>query len=305
MEKNTIFTKQPIKSDSYETIRWPYFLSLPFMWFITISVMVKKKLYKALNMPNPEINNFFFDGLGLACRKVKEYAKTWKAMDLIYNHTFPKKLLLGGALDEFYWHGLNCQALRNRYKLVKKELRNAISKFETGQEVRIASLACGSAQCLIEIVTEYKAKDITIRAILIDIAPEALEAAKNLAAKYSVSDQVETHQINLSNTNENEIVLDKFKPQIIEMLGFLDYVDQVEAISFVKKLYGCLPEDGILITCNIAPNMERYFLKWVINWPMVYRRENILKEIAEKSGFREYKVIYEPLKIHGILIAKR
>lgn len=272
------------------------------MWILTVYVMIKKKVYKTLGMPAPRINSFFFDGLGLASRKVKEYAASWRAMDIIYNHTFPVKITVRGIVDEFYWHGLNCQGLRNRYKLVKQELRKALAKFDNKKEIRLASLACGAGQAIIEIVAEYKKKNVIIRAILMDIDQAALDSARELAIKYGINDQIEVRKTNLS---EEESILKDFKPQIIEMLGFLDYNTQEEAIRFVKKLYESLDEGGILITCNINYNIEQYFIKWVINWPMVYRKPKELLDIAKKAGFKDYHVIYEPLKIHGLLIADK
>ena len=302
-ENITIFTDQPIKMECYEKLEWPYLLSLPLMWSLTLYVMLKKKLYKLFNIPGPELNVLFFDGLGLECRKVKEYAASWKAMEIIYNHNFPKDIKsIGGILDEFYWHGLNCQALRNRYKLVKKQLKEALLNFENEKEIRLASLACGSAQVIIETIAEYKAKNIIIKALLIDIQPEALEAAKEWAQKYGVLDQIQTHSINISEQDE---ALDSFKPQIVEMLGFLDYVEEKEAVRFLKEIQEALDEKGILITCNINHNPEQHFIKWVINWPMVYRRPEKLIDIAESAGFVDCKVVYEPLKIHGLLIAKK
>jgi len=302
-ENITIFTDQPIKMVCYERLAWPYLASLPLMWLLTLYVMIKKKVYKLFNIPGPRLNTLFFDGLGLECRKVKEYAASWRAMEIIYNHNFPKNLTtIGGVLDEFYWHGLNCQALRNRYKLVRHQLREAILKFDNKKEIRIASLACGSAQVVIEVVAEFKAKNVMIKAVLMDIEQEALDAAKEWAKKYGVLDQIETRRVNISDQDE---VLDFFKPQIVEMLGFLDYVDQKEAIRFVREIRESLDENGVLITCNINPNPEQYFIKWVINWPMVYRKPENLFDVAAKAGFNDYKIVYEPLKIHGLLIARK
>ncbi|MFA5232466.1 MAG: class I SAM-dependent methyltransferase family protein [Candidatus Paceibacterota bacterium] len=302
-ENITILNDQPIKFLSYEKCRWPYFLSLPLMWILTAYVMIKKKIYKLLNMPGPRTNTLFFDGLGKECRKVKDYAASWRAMEIIYNHNFPQKLTsLGGILDEFYWHGLNCQALRNRYKLVKHELRRAISKLDDKKDIRLLSLACGSAQAVIEIIAEFKSKGATIKAILVDVDQSALNAAKELAGQYGAIDQVETRQANLSGEVS---VFGDFKPQIVEMLGFLDYVNKEEAIRFVSNIQKSLDEKGVLITCNINPNPEQHFIKWVINWPMVYRRPDDLADIAVKSGFKNHRIVFEPLKIHSLLIAQK
>lgn len=298
--KVAMLTESPIKCLGYECYRWPYYLSLPLMWLLTFYVMNKKKAYKLLGLSGPKTNTLFFDGLGKSCRKVKDYAASWKAMDIIYNHPFKMTLSVGGILDEFYWRSQNCQALRNRYKLVKHLLKNTTPKF--GKEIRLASLACGGGQAILETIAEFKSEGIIIKAILIDINGEALKRAEKTAEKYGIKDQIETFKADLSKENS---VLKDFKPQIVEMLGFLDYVEDNQAISFLKNINDSLDEKGVIITCNINPNPEQYFIKWVINWPMVYRKPSQLIDIAKSANFKDCKIILEPLKIHGLLVAKK
>jgi hypothetical protein len=292
----------PVKCSVYENCAWPYVLSLPFMWFITFTVMIKKRIYKILGMGTPKTNSIFFDGLGVESRKVKDYATTWKAMEIVYNHPYPQRWTFRGMIDEFYWFGLNCQSLRNRLKLIKDELRIAISKVDNGEDVRLISLACGSAESVLEVMAEFKAKGKIIKAILLDIDPEALERAKKVAEHYGLQKQITIHQ---GSTYDIVEIAKDFKPQIVEMMGFLDYIKQEEAISLVSKIYEALEINGYLITCNISPNIEQHFLHWVINWPMVYRTPQEFSEVAEKSGFKNYRLIYEPLKVHGLLVAQK
>ncbi|MFA5729894.1 MAG: class I SAM-dependent methyltransferase family protein [Candidatus Paceibacterota bacterium] len=291
-----------VRSDRYENFPWPYVLSLPFMWLITLSVMLKKKIYEMLGLGLPKINSIFFDGLGKESRKVKEYATTWRAMEIVYNHPYPSKKTLGGLLDDFYWFGLNCQGLRNRLKLIKDELRKAISKIDKSEEIRLVSLACGSAESVIEVIAEAKAKGKIIKAKFVDIDGAGIERARATAKHYGVEDQIEMQVGSIYDVIES---YKEFKPQIVEMMGFLDYISQKDAIYVVGKIREMLEPNGFLITCNIHPNIEQHFLKWVINWPMVYRSPKELSDVAEKAGFTEYRLIYEPLKVHGLLVAKK
>ena len=291
-----------VRCDVYENCAWPYVMSLPFMWFITISVMIKKGIYKLLGLGAPKINSIFFDGLGLESRKVKEYATTWRAMEIVYNHPYPNKFTLGGLLDDFYWYGLNCQGLRNRLKLIKDELRKAILAVENGEEIKLISIACGSAESVLEVMAEFKAKNKTIKALLVDIDEEALERARKVAEYYGLENQIEVRR---GSTYDIIEISKGFKPQIIEMMGFLDYIKDEDAISLIGKIRESLEPNGYLITCNICPNIEQHFLKWVINWPMVYRSPEKFDTVASKAGFKDYRLIYEPLKIHGLLVAKK
>jgi len=54
-----------------------------------------------------------------------------------------------------------------------------------GQEVRLVSLACGSAQAIIEVIAELKRKGINVKVILIDLEQEALDYTKGLAEENS------------------------------------------------------------------------------------------------------------------------
>jgi ubiquinone/menaquinone biosynthesis C-methylase UbiE len=273
------------------------------MWLLVAYVILKKTIRNLLGFPAPHTNTFWFDAIGSESRKVKEYATTWRAMDIIYNHPFPLRRTLRGLVDEFYWNSLNCQALRNRLKLIKTELRFAISQIDTSEkEIRIMSLACGSADASIEIIAEFKKKGRVIRAVLVDIDQDALNRAENLAMHYGVEDQIETRKDSAYSLSE---ISRDFKPHIIEMLGLLDYIPEGEVIALTKKIQESLEPKGVFITCNISPNAEQHFLKWVIDWPMVYRNPEELADIAGIVGFSDYRLIYEPLKIHGLLIAKK
>lgn len=290
------------KTDGYELNRWPYLLAMPLMWGITLWVIAKKTLYRLFNKNAPSINTLWYDGLGNFSRGIKEGAASWKALEIIYNYRPGVNMTLGGIIDDFWVGGMiNAQAVRNRLKLAKQEVRKAILKFSDQGEIRIMSLACGSAQGIIEIIAEFKKSGITVRAMLVDIDQSALDYAKQLAETYGVGDRVEVLKNNVFKVKR---IASGFKPHIIEMLGLLDYLDQNKAVRLATLISESLENGGVFLTCNIRPNFEQHFLKWVINWPMIYRTPVQLIEIAATPGFDKYKVIYEPLKVHGLLIAE-
>jgi len=291
---------QPINLATFEKRRWPYYLTMPISWLLTIYVIVKKAVCKLCRISGPSINTFWFDGLGPSNRRIKEGAASWKALDIIYNHRFGASPL--NVVDDFWIGMINAQAVRNRYKLVKQEIRRAILRFSNHQEVRLVSLACGSAQAVIEIMAEFKAKGILVRTILVDIDQDALDYANRLAKQNGVAGQITTMKTSVSQIVR---IARDFKPQVIEMLGLLDYIPQDKAIRLAGKIHESLERKGIFLTCNIAPNLEMHFLTWVINWPMIYRKPTQLAEIAHEAGFSDLRLIYEPLKVHGLVVAQK
>ena len=291
-----------IKTVEFETRRWPYYLALPVMWLLTIWVMAKKAVYKLFGKPGPKISTLWFDGLGLSCRKLKENAASWRALDETYNYQFGSHNGLGGLVDDFWEGMLNCQAVRNRLKLVKQEIRQAILRFSDHEEVRVFSLAAGSAQGVIEVMAELKAQNIKIRTLLVDIDPTALSYAQELAKRYGVADQIEMVRANVAQVAR---ISRNFQPQVIEMIGLLDYIPQNKAIRLVRKIHESLRTKGIFLTSNINHNVEQCFLQWGINWQLIYRSPEELAEIVSEAGFSDFRLIYEPLKIHGLVIAQK
>ena len=291
-----------IRVPVYESCRWPYILTMPLSWLLTVYVMAKKRIFKMLGMSEPRINTIWFDGLGVSPRKVKDGATSWMALDEIYNYNFGRSFRLGVVIDDFWEGMLNCQAVRNRFKLVGQEVRRAIRKFEGSEEIRLMSLACGSAQAVIEIVSEFKSTGTTVRVLLVDTNQVALDYAHSLAKRYGVTDRIIVKKASVAQVGR---LSRDFKPHIVEMLGFLDYIEQDKAIRLARKIQESLPSKGVFLTCNIAPNMEKHFLKWVVNWSMIYRNPYELAEIASVAGFEDYRLIYEPLRIHGVLVAEK
>src|ERR1700733_3888212 len=120
----------------------PAFLAAPLRRMMVNHVRQIKQSKKANGINHP-----LFDGLGEFCRKIKEGAASWQALDIIYNYHGQ------GSLVDRFWigHMLNAQAVRNRKRIIVEELhaRCADIILRKGM-VRVLSLASGSAQAVFE-----------------------------------------------------------------------------------------------------------------------------------------------------------
>ncbi len=286
----------------YEKRWWLYILSLPLMWLLTGWVFCKKNTSSA----KQRINTFWFDGASLPCRKIKENAASWRALDVIYNYDFRFRRWpnFHNALSD-YWIGMvNAQAVRNRLRTVKRELKKAILKIaEKENEVKVFSIACGSAQAVIETMAELDGVDI--RALLLDIDPTALKHAKILAVRYGIEKKIRFVEGSISNGING--IVESFNPQIVEMVGFLDYRPDSKAIRLIEKIYKSLPPGGIFLTANICPNPEQGFMKWVIDWPMIYREVDEFEKLLVRGGFslKDLVIFCEPLRVHAVAVARK
>ena len=237
-------------------------------------------------------------------KAVCRWATTYKALEAIY--TYSERRSKGEiSITDFFWGSFlsNSRAVRNRLKLVKRELLTAIEQVkERKSEINLMSLGCGSARAIVEVLAQVNGI-LPIKTKLIDINRGAISFSKKLATIYNVN-QIEWHQDYAQNL---EKYCNDFQPDIVEMIGLLDYYSDEQAIDLLRKIYKVLSPGGWLITCNIRSNLERPFVTKTVNWPMIYRSPKQLASILIEAGFRvEYlKIIYEPLKIHGVAIAQK
>lgn len=241
---------------------------------------------------------------------VKEHKTTHKALEIMYNFDGGidfRNGIANGLFTYIWLHLMNPKALRNRLKLVKKILRKAILNFN-GEEIKILNLGAGSARAILEIIAELKKDKVNIpkvRAKFIDISQDALDYSKEIALKSGISLNDWVWQREKAQSIEK--ICNDFRPDVVEMVGLMDYFNSEKALNLLKGINNYLNEDGVLISCNIKDNSERKFISKVVGWDMIYRDEFEISKLINDAGFssEKSKIILEPLKIHCLFLAKK
>jgi hypothetical protein len=245
----------------------------------------------------------FFDRFSRFNHQAKYGAAGWESLDLFYNYHHKVVPHLKGDLERLvtrYWGGLeNRQAATNRLKLAIRLLSHAFERYAGEQEVRIFSIAAGSAQAVMGAMKECP--HMNIRAVLLDNDASALAVAHR---ELVVAGLRERCEIIKSTTRCIEDVFARFRPHIVEMVGFLDYRPREKAVRLLSRIRAGMGADGMLITCNINHNREKVFLDWTLLWPMIYRSRGEFIDLLLRAGFdpRAMLVMYEPLEIHGLAV---
>jgi len=300
-----------VKEVSFEHVVWPYRMMLPFLFIIGWYVYTKKFLYRCLGGRNcaPRTNFWLVDWISINSRRVRDGAARWLALDAVYNFTKGEGCnWIACAIDEYWMHIRNAQAVRNRLKIVKREIESAILEVvkmkASNEPVRLLSLAAGSGQGVIEVVAGLYRAGIRCEVLLIDQDDSALVHARKLAEQHSVSNMVVTCESNAVLFYRNLRKID-FKPDIVEMCGLMDYLEDDLAITVIKMIRRCLPPEGFFLTCHIHPNKESYFLWHVVNWGMLYRERKELRGLLVKGGFVSAKLYTEPHGIHSVAVARK
>jgi len=254
------------------------------------------------------VSSFFVDRFSRYNHQAKWGAAGWKSLDIFYNYWERVKPQLmdnwEGRLTRYWIERMeNRQAVTNRLKIAVNLLSDALSlsKFSNGPEIRLLSIASGSAQAVIQ--TMKRCPGLNIKAVLIDSDQTALDEAKKSIEEAGLADKF---KLKLGKTEILEEVCKTFQPHVVEMIGFLDYRPDEKAIQLIGRIRNVLQRGGVFITCNIRRNPERFFLHWVLIWPpMVYRSASQLGKLIVGGGFMEEKtkLFYEPFEIHGLAVA--
>ena len=307
----------------YDKRSWGYVVVL---WLMSIGAMITNlsqalfiKLFRKPKDPlmkilwemgrNPRhVSSFFGDRFSRFNHQAKVGAASWRSLELFYNYYEKVEPELDNNIVErwltrFWMKKLeNRQAVANRLKIVINLLEDAFKKFINEPEIRLVSVASGSAQAVIEAMR--RCPHLNVKAVLIDLDESAIEASRQKAREAGLEDRFTFVK---GPTSCLEEVCKNFPPHIVEMVGFLDYRPDKKAIQLISRIRKCLLPGGYLLTCNIRKNREKILLDWVLLWPMYYRGQKRLADLLVKGGFppERINIFYEPFRIHGVAVAQK
>ncbi len=265
-----------------------------------------RRILWEMGRSSDHFSSIFVDRFSEFNHQSKTGAANWRSLDIFYNYHKKIKPKLSGFDGWITRHWIekmeNRQAVANRLKIVVNLLEDAFKKFINEPEIRLVSIASGSAQAVIEAIE--RCPNLNIKAVLIDLDESAIEASRQRVKEAGLEERFSFIH---GTTKVLEGVCQKFRPHIVEMVGFLDYRPDSKAIKLVSRIRDCLLPGGVFLTCNINKNREKIFLDWVLLWPMIYRNPKRFAGLLAKGGFspEEMIIFYEPFRIHGVAVCKK
>ena len=183
---------------NFENKRALYYLLIPLLYLSGLYVQIKALVASAFGHVL-HTNVWYVDGLSVTSRRVKDGAARWPALDAVYNFEQGEgSLSFVRWVDDMWLHVRNAQAVRNRLKIAKHELRKAIlataqsiwENKERARPIRLLSLAAGSAQGVLEVVAELQKEGINVEVVLVDHDITALSYAMSMAEQLHVEQRV-------------------------------------------------------------------------------------------------------------------
>ena len=252
-----------------------------------------------------------FDQLHPLLYLVRNGVTSWTALASIYAAPIVLKNDTGwrAALARFWFDQPEAQAVRNRLLQVYDEVYNhLVAVHELGvMNIKIASLACGSALAVIEAIAEFLSVNhkVSITLDLVDLNVDSLDLARQLAENRGVITSIATHAMDvrefLSRSRSEAF-------DIVEMSGFLDYRHDESLVRNCAGASGLLANGGIFIAAQIGPRWTSFMTRWITGWPLLIRRsrsrfsELLRQGLSWNGDLYHMRVITEPQGIYHVAV---
>ncbi len=218
--------------------------------------------------------------------KPSGYAGDFLMMEMIYVNEPDGDGKLGRLMDRWCLESGAAEAVRGRRKFLKGQLQRLCGeRFGRQALVRIMNLACGSNREFFDFLSDCSYTE-RISALCIDADPRALEYT---GGKVNVF----PHRASVRLMNDNVVrwALGRVRhniglQDIIYSAGLTDYLDNRICAALINRSYECLANGGTLIIGNFGyGNPNKAFLDHILQWKLIHRSAEELREIFSKTLF--------------------
>ena len=252
-------------------------------------------------------------------KKNIDHRTTHKALEALYDGDHPGHVdtPLKKVFYSLWMNSLNALGVRNRLSVVTREVtRDLQDKFERKPETvrHVLCLASGSGRSIIEslkILLENNAMTGPLTITFLDRDPEALRFCKAYFQEALPSTPENLKCFWIEQDIDHFLALSGKKEHydLVEMIGFLDYMPDSEIPPLLNRVYRILnPEDGLLICANILHNPEERTINRVFKWGLIHRDPEGFLKLLRDSRFGsegDLQVLVEPLRVHAIALSRR
>ena len=236
-----------------------------------------------------------------------ENIKTSLALDLIYSMVkrcwtngkimFPEQYSIdwvGRKIAKYSSHSIGAN---NRFDIVSDTIFKQLEV--VGEGVRVLALACGSSTALGYALDRAKLKNYLL--VLSDASRRALSSAR---------DKFATAELNLDNVEflrsthrQWSKKLKGRKFDIVEICGFLDYLDDDQATVLIRESLDLLEEGGMIVLSAMKRTRWAIILEVVYKWKVVYRDVESFGRIINLAGGKHIDIMVEDRGIFLIATA--
>jgi len=241
-----------------------------------------------------------------AYRKPRGYSGDYQTIEIIYENAAEGSGRLGPFIDRWVMDGLSCDAVRNRRGMMTALIRRVESQWRSHGPMPVCSLASGPAREICDLFVADPATNL--HATCIDIDGEAIGYAGDLALDLGIGSRITFAIDNVIRLAAGRGRVRVGPQQLIYSTGLIDYLEDSFAISLLDWAHDTLLPGGKVAFGNFATgNPDKAFLDHVLEWVLIYRTADDLRELFARSkfGHAPVEVLVDPTGVQLLAVAQK
>lgn len=195
---------------------------------------------------------------------------------------------------------------------MEKCVMEAVNSMDTAEGITTASLACGAAGPVYQLMRALDDKGIEVnKAILADIDPMALASAYSLAELEGVEGKIELSLENLVDMNTLQArdlteFIDAKSVDVVDLLGLFEYFPRPLAVNLLEQVKKVIKPGGVIVFGNMIDRRpQQTFFSDVSLWPELQQRSvKELFDIIDESGFdskNNSRILLPPQGVYAVV----
>ena len=213
---------------------------------------------------------------------------------------------IGKLIDSWGLQRTSAKAIRNRRILMKDQLESlSKERLKTNNRFSVMNLACGPSRELFDFLQEcdYTEK---IDALCVDIDTEALQYSNQNVNVFPHNASVRYMSENLVKWALGKVSHDIGSKDLIYSAGLFDYLEPRLFCKLVDRCHEHLKPGGSLLIGNFAPHDDMLFMDHMLQWQLIYRTQEELKELLSNTKFGDdVTILSEPAEVNLFVLAQK
>lgn len=246
------------------------------------------------------------DGPRRFYEKPRGYAGDAQSIEMIYDNVPSGDGAIGRMLDECFLAQPAAAAVRNRRGLLADQIRTAVERNDGGT-TRIASLACGPARELFDVLEHADFAD-AVEATCVDMDAEALADVAARRRDHHPDAELKLVRENLLSVAFGRRKLPAEPLDLAYSIGLIDYFEDRVVVKLLDAIYDHLAPGGRVILGNFHPdNPDRGIMECFLEWNLIHRSEEDMRALYAQSKFGadSVEIVFEEERVNLFAIATK
>ncbi len=239
------------------------------------------------------------------------YAGDYEVMNMLYREHAEGDSLFSRALNMYAAQEPAARANINRIAYLGRAIRGALDHVPVGQRARIASIGCGPAREIFELLQANPELGPRLQIALIDQEEQAIKYCERTLGPVAAASGARVEYIKESVRRlltERQLLHVLGQRDLIYSAGLFDYLSDRTFAALLSSLYDALSPGGLLAIGNVAEqNPTRWFMEYCLDWFLIHRSRAQLTDLGGRlsPAPASVSVDAEPLGVNLFLLIRR